>query len=51
MLISYDVTGEETPTSGTAFVFGKDIVESPKAIRQHVCRQFIDFTNLTESIE
>ena len=30
------VTGEETPTSGTAFVFGKDIVASPKAIRQHV---------------
>ncbi|XP_010554823.1 PREDICTED: ABC transporter A family member 1 [Tarenaya hassleriana] len=36
------LSGEETPTSGTAFVFGKDIVASPKAIRQHIgyCPQF-----------
>lgn len=46
MFTSVGVTGEETPTSGTAFVFGKDIVASPKVIRQHVC-QIINFTNLT----
>lgn len=33
-------SGEESPTGGTAFVFGKDICLYPKAIRQHVCINF-----------
>ncbi|VVB03041.1 unnamed protein product [Arabis nemorensis] len=50
------LSGEETPTSGTAFVFGKDIVESPKAIRQHIgyCPQFdalFDFLTVKEHLE
>lgn len=29
-------TGEEFPTEGTAFIFGKDISSHPKAARRHV---------------
>lgn len=28
--------GEESPTDGTAFIFGKDICSNPKAARRHV---------------
>ncbi|KFK37012.1 hypothetical protein AALP_AA4G200700 [Arabis alpina] len=50
------LSGEETPTSGTAFVFGKDIVASPKAIRQHIgyCPQFdalFDYLTVKEHLE
>lgn len=31
------VSGEESPTDGTAFIFGKDIRSNPKAVRRHVC--------------
>jgi len=30
------VTGEEHPTGGTAYIFGKDILAHPKAAHQHV---------------
>ncbi|OMO71381.1 ABC transporter-like protein, partial [Corchorus capsularis] len=30
------LTGEESPTEGTAFIFGKDISLNPKAARHHV---------------
>ncbi|KAJ4906630.1 ABC transporter A family member 1 [Raphanus sativus] len=50
------LSGEETPTSGTAFVFGKDIVASPKAIRQHIgyCPQFdalFEYLTVKEHLE
>ncbi|CAN8286970.1 unnamed protein product [Cochlearia groenlandica] len=50
------LSGEETPTSGTAFVFGRDIVASPKAIRQHIgyCPQFdalFDYLTVKEHLE
>ncbi|CAA7057158.1 unnamed protein product [Microthlaspi erraticum] len=50
------LSGEETPTSGTAFVFGKNIVASPKAIRQHIgyCPQFdalFDYLTVKEHLE
>lgn len=28
--------GEECPTDGTAFIFGKDVCSNPKAARRHV---------------
>lgn len=28
--------GEESPTDGTAFIFGKNIMSNPKAARRHV---------------
>ncbi|KAL4325993.1 hypothetical protein GQ457_11G008730 [Hibiscus cannabinus] len=36
------LTGEESPTEGTAFIFGKDISSNPKAVRRHIgyCPQF-----------
>ncbi|GAB4843869.1 Phospholipid-transporting ATPase abca1 [Ancistrocladus abbreviatus] len=36
------LTGEEHPTDGTAFIFGKDIKSNPKAARKHIgyCPQF-----------
>ncbi|KAK9157371.1 hypothetical protein Scep_003945 [Stephania cephalantha] len=36
------LSGEEGPTSGTAFIFGTDICSQPKAARRHVgyCPQF-----------
>ncbi|XP_043815842.1 ABC transporter A family member 1 isoform X2 [Manihot esculenta] len=30
------LSGEESPTDGTAFIFGKDIRSNPKAVRRHV---------------
>ncbi|KAJ0262481.1 ABC transporter A family member 1 [Hirschfeldia incana] len=50
------LSGEETPSSGTAFVFGKDIVASPKAIRQHIgyCPQFdalFEYLTVKEHLE
>ncbi|KAL9302465.1 ABC transporter A family member 1 [Arabidopsis thaliana] len=50
------LSGEETPTSGTAFIFGKDIVASPKAIRQHIgyCPQFdalFEYLTVKEHLE
>lgn len=36
------LSGEELPSEGTAFIFGKDIRKDPKAARQHIgyCPQF-----------
>ncbi|GAB2295549.1 Phospholipid-transporting ATPase abca1 [Dionaea muscipula] len=36
------LSGEERPTGGTAFIFGKDISSNPKAARKHIgyCPQF-----------
>lgn len=36
------LSGEECPTAGTAFVFGKDIRADPKVVRKHIgyCPQF-----------
>ncbi|CAN1288577.1 ABC transporter A family member 1 [Linum perenne] len=36
------LSGEESPTDGTAFVFGKDIRSNPKAVRNNIgyCPQF-----------
>ncbi|XP_057535190.1 ABC transporter A family member 1 isoform X2 [Amaranthus tricolor] len=36
------LSGEEYPSEGTAFIFGKDIQSDPKAARQHIgyCPQF-----------
>ncbi|GAV57854.1 ABC_tran domain-containing protein/ABC2_membrane_3 domain-containing protein [Cephalotus follicularis] len=36
------LSGEESPTDGTAFIFGKDIRSNPKAARRHIgyCPQF-----------
>ncbi|GMH18706.1 hypothetical protein Nepgr_020547 [Nepenthes gracilis] len=36
------LSGEERPTGGTAFIFGKDIRSNPKAARKHIgyCPQF-----------
>lgn len=31
--------GEESPSEGTAFIFGKDIRTDPKAARCHVCKR------------
>ncbi|KAM7505445.1 hypothetical protein LguiB_004349 [Lonicera macranthoides] len=50
------LSGEETPTGGTAFVFGKDICLYPKAIRQHIgyCPQFdalLEFLTVQEHLE
>ena len=32
--------GEESPTDGSAYIFGKNIRSNPKAARQHVCCDF-----------
>jgi ATP-binding cassette subfamily A (ABC1) protein 3 len=50
------LSGEERPTDGTAFVFGKDICLYPKAIRQHIgyCPQFdalLEFLTVQEHLE
>lgn len=36
-LSAFQNLGEEYPTDGTAFIFGKDIRSDPKAVRRHVC--------------
>lgn len=33
--------GEESPTDGTAYIFGRDIGSNPKAARRHVCCDFL----------
>lgn len=39
-----DITvGEESPTDGTAYIFGRDIGSNPKAVRRHVCCEYCDF--------
>uniref|UniRef100_A0A1D1XQT2 ABC transporter A family member 1 n=1 Tax=Anthurium amnicola TaxID=1678845 RepID=A0A1D1XQT2_9ARAE len=50
------LSGEENPTDGTAFIFGKDIRLHPKAARQHVgyCPQFdalLEFLTVREHLE
>ncbi|XP_057438072.1 ABC transporter A family member 1 isoform X2 [Lotus japonicus] len=48
--------GEETPSDGTAFIFGKDICSHPKAARQYIgyCPQFdalLEFLTVQEHLE
>ncbi|XP_051151534.1 ABC transporter A family member 1 isoform X2 [Andrographis paniculata] len=50
------LSGEERPTDGTAYIFGKDIKSNPKAARQHVgyCPQFdalLEFVTVREHLE
>lgn len=50
------LTGEESPTDGTAFIFGNDIRSNPKAVRRHVgyCPQFdalLEFLTVQEHLE
>lgn len=40
----YVNSGEEHPSSGTAFIFGKDISSNPKAARRHVCLDFFSIS-------
>ncbi|XP_073151159.1 ABC transporter A family member 1 isoform X3 [Henckelia pumila] len=49
------LSGEESPSSGTAFIFGKDIGSSPKAARRHIgyCPQFdalLEFVTVREHL-
>ncbi|XP_073045871.1 ABC transporter A family member 1 isoform X1 [Primulina eburnea] len=49
------LSGEESPSAGTAFIFGKDIRSSPKAARQHIgyCPQFdalLEFVTVREHL-
>ncbi|XP_058738226.1 ABC transporter A family member 1 isoform X2 [Vicia villosa] len=48
--------GEESPSDGTAFIFGKDICSHPKAARKHIgyCPQFdalLEFLTVKEHLE
>ncbi|XP_057718264.1 ABC transporter A family member 1 isoform X1 [Arachis stenosperma] len=48
--------GEESPSDGTAFIFGKDICSHPKAARQYIgyCPQFdalLEFLTVQEHLE
>ncbi|KAM7263046.1 hypothetical protein ACFE04_000729 [Oxalis oulophora] len=50
------LSGEESPTDGTAFIFGKDVRSNPKAARQHIgyCPQFdalLEFLTVKEHLE
>lgn len=50
------LSGEERPSSGTAFIFGKDLNSNPKAARQHIgyCPQFdalLEFLSVREHLE
>ncbi|CAA6654054.1 unnamed protein product [Spirodela intermedia] len=50
------LSGEEYPTDGTAYIFGKDIRMHPKAARKHVgyCPQFdalLEFLTVREHLE
>lgn len=36
-------SGEESPSEGTAFIFGKDIRTDPKAARCDVCKRNLFF--------
>ncbi|KAJ4767254.1 ABC transporter A family member 1 [Rhynchospora pubera] len=50
------LTGEETPSDGTAYIFGNDIRSNPKAARRHIgyCPQFdalLEFLTVREHLE
>lgn len=50
------LSGEESPTDGTAYIFGSDIRMNPKAARQHIgyCPQFdalLEFLTVQEHLE
>ncbi|XP_031398981.1 ABC transporter A family member 1 isoform X1 [Punica granatum] len=50
------LTGEEYPTDGTAFIFGRDIRSDPKAARRHIgyCPQFdalLEYLTVREHLE
>ncbi|CAL5423286.1 unnamed protein product [Camellia sinensis] len=50
------LSGEERPSDGTAFIFGKDISSNPKAARRHIgyCPQFdalLEFLTVREHLE
>ncbi|KAH6817747.1 ATP-binding cassette A1 [Perilla frutescens var. frutescens] len=50
------LSGEEYPSDGTAYIFGKDIRSNPKAARQHIgyCPQFdalLEFVTAREHLE
>ncbi|KAJ6747501.1 ATP-BINDING CASSETTE SUB-FAMILY A (ABC1) MEMBER 3B [Salix koriyanagi] len=50
------LTGEESPTDGSAFIFGKDMRSNPKAARRHIgyCPQFdalLEFLTVQEHLE
>ncbi|KAG4214601.1 hypothetical protein ERO13_A01G131111v2 [Gossypium hirsutum] len=50
------LTGEESPTEGTAFIFGKDISSNPEAARRHIgyCPQFdalLEYLTVQEHLE
>ncbi|XP_050230528.1 ABC transporter A family member 1 isoform X2 [Mercurialis annua] len=50
------LSGEESPTDGTAFIFGNDIRSNPKAVRRHIgyCPQFdalLEFLTVKEHLE
>ncbi|KAJ8755578.1 hypothetical protein K2173_022157 [Erythroxylum novogranatense] len=50
------LSGEESPTDGTAFIFGKDIRLDPKAVRRHIgyCPQYdalLEFLTVQEHLE
>lgn len=50
------LSGEESPTGGTAYIFGKDICSNPKAARRHIgyCPQFdalLEFLTVREHLE
>lgn len=34
--LNFTIAGEEYPSDGTAFIFGKDIRSDPKVARRHV---------------
>lgn len=50
------LSGEDYPTDGTAFIFGKDICSNPKAARRHIgyCPQFdalLEYLTVQEHLE
>ncbi|PON86894.1 ABC transporter A, ABCA [Trema orientale] len=50
------LSGEESPTDGTAYIFGKDICSNPKAARRHIgfCPQFdalLEYLTVQEHLE
>ncbi|GFP92211.1 ABC transporter a family member 1 [Phtheirospermum japonicum] len=50
------LSGEEQPSDGTAYIFGKDIRSNPKAARQHIgyCPQFdalLEFLTVREHLQ
>lgn len=50
------LSGEESPTDGTAYIFGRDIGSNPKAARRHIgfCPQFdalLEYLTVQEHLE